>query len=132
MQDTARIGLTAFIWAVVGAVLMTAVTMAGDVTSGVVILSAIGFVFASQTTKSIWRDETETATRAEPIAKRKRGAPNDSTALLLELMDDDERQAFKEALAERMLNRVDRLSDDDGELPVGLADLINEPQERRR
>lgn len=39
--------------------------------------------------------------------------------LLMELMDDDERDAFKQTLKEQVINRHSRLSDDlvDGELP---------------
>jgi hypothetical protein len=39
--------------------------------------------------------------------------------LLMELMDEDERQAFKQTLKEQIINRNSRLADDwvDGELP---------------
>lgn len=130
MQDWARIGLTGFVWATVGATLIVALNMAGDVTAGVVVMTLIGFAFATHTSRVIWGlTEQQTANKAEPIAKRKRTAPN-STELLLDLMDDDEREAFKHALAERVLARADRLRDaDDGELPVGLDDLLDTPHD---
>ena len=56
-------------------------------------------------------------------AKRQSG---DTLALLLELMDDEEREAFKEALKQRTL---DNIGYDDGELPYSnetLASLLGD------
>jgi hypothetical protein len=51
--------------------------------------------------------------------------PDDKLALLLELMDEDERIAFKESLKQRVLG-----SEGDGELPydVGLLDAIEQEE----
>lgn len=62
-------------------------------------------------------------------AKRQSG---DKLALLLELMDDDERAAFKETLKKRTL---DNMGYDDGELPYSsdtLASLLGDEQSQDR
>jgi len=53
-------------------------------------------------------------------AKRKRGT-DDKFSLLMELMDDDERAAFKEALMRRVL--ADAADSGDGELPYDAESL---------
>jgi hypothetical protein len=65
--------------------------------------------------------------------KRKRTTFSESpnkTDMLLALMDDDEREAFKEALKQRMLDSVSRLSDD-GESPVAFDDLLRTDDSKR-
>ena len=60
-----------------------------------------------------------------PGQKKAKHHPDDKLALLLELMDEDERMAFKEALKQRVLGR-----ESDGELPydVGLLDAIEQEE----
>lgn len=70
--------------------------------------------------------------RAAEKAKRQ---PGDRLSLLLELMDEDERQAFKETLKQRIMD--DMRFNDEGELDyhTTLEDLLDEDsfgQQRRR
>ena len=62
----------------------------------------------------------------EEKAKRQR---DDKLALLLELMDEDERMAFKEALKQRVLG-----SESDGELPysVELLEVLEQQESASR
>jgi hypothetical protein len=67
-----------------------------------------------------------------PAATKSRRQRGDKLALLLELMDDDEREAFKEALKRRTL---DNIGYDDGELPYSsetLASLLEDQESQDR
>jgi hypothetical protein len=67
----------------------------------------------------------------EGKAKRQQG---DKLALLMEMMDEDERQAFKAALQQRLLQESGNMAYDDGELPYGaetLESLLDDDQLRR-
>jgi hypothetical protein len=107
-------------------------------TSGAVIITLMGLIFAYATTRNLWREEQpqgdRLARRREVLGeKRKRGQGDTKAEMLLALMDDDEREAFKHALQEQMLRGASRLSDD-GELmddEVPLADLLRENDRRR-
>lgn len=65
------------------------------------------------------------------IAKAKR-QPGDRLSMLLELMDEDEREAFKETLKQRLLD--DMSLNDDGELGyrTTLEDLLDDDSLRRQ
>jgi hypothetical protein len=57
------------------------------------------------------RKRKDTATATDPL--------DDKVHLLMDIMEEDERAAFKQALQERILDRVGRL-EDDGELPYAF------------
>jgi hypothetical protein len=63
-------------------------------------------------------------TSAQEKTKRQ---PDGKLALLLELMDEDERMAFKESLKQRVLD-----STSDGELPAELLEAVDEATSRAR
>ena len=70
---------------------------------------------------------------AQPLAEKSKRGGDDKLALLLSLMDDDERVAFKEALKQRLLDNAAAPSD--GELPYdadSLAALLHEQDSGRR
>jgi hypothetical protein len=75
-----------------------------------------------------------TARRVEtPTAEKSKRGGDDRIATLLALMDDDERQAFKEALKQRMLDSLAQPATD-GELPYDsdtLENLLQEQPSRR-
>ena len=65
------------------------------------------------------------------VSKAKR-QPGDRLSMLLELMDEDEREAFKETLKQRLLD--DMSLNDDGELGyrTTLEDLLDDDSLRRQ
>jgi hypothetical protein len=70
-----------------------------------------------------WTEKTLETSQSDQKAKRQQG---DKLALLLELMDDDERQAFKQLLKQQVLEETGYA---DGELPYAdetLESLLNE------
>ncbi len=72
-----------------------------------------------------WGQNTEKAKRA--------AGDNSRLSMLMEMMDEDEREAFKETLKERVLRdfQQDRINED-GELPTSLAALMEEEVGRQR
>lgn len=121
MDNEQRINIIALIWIVMGIVSVAVVT-SNELWPGlfITLMTAIlatvflGVLPGLFTTK---REEREKAKRS----------PQDHVAVLLEMMDDDERAAFKAELKQRILNDVDRVQD--GELPLGdttLAALLSD------
>ena len=75
-----------------------------------------------------WSENTQETSQSDQKAKRQQG---DYLAMLLDLMDDDERQAFMERLEQRAL---DDAGFSDGELPYGsdtLESLLKENTGKR-
>lgn len=138
MNNTLKLMVTAWVWVMVTVLGIVSIAIPGGMTSGAVIIVLMGLIFAYATTRNLWKTEDEQVTRRELRRevlgeKRKRGAGDTKAEMLLALMDDDEREAFKQALQDQMLRGAARLRDD-GELDddeVPLADLLAE-QERRR
>jgi hypothetical protein len=126
VRHIGRFLATAFIWAA-GAGIIDLSTH-GMNTFGTVVVVGLVLLFAFLTSRSIWYERvplTDDVTRHE---KRKRTTFSESpnkTDMLLALMDDNEREAFKEALKQRVLDSVSRLSDD-GEIPVAFDDLLRD------
>jgi hypothetical protein len=91
----------------------------GDVTAVTLMPLIIGFLV----TLVVWVGG-DSKGQARPAdyekAKRQPGDANTKLALLLELMDDDEREAFKETLKRRVL---DDMTSGDGELLADAATL---------
>ena len=78
---------------------------------------AIGGTFFILLFPDMIREENELTAAKLGLTKAKRAGgsqQDEQLALLLELMDDDERAAFKERLQQRVL---DNLGDNEGELP---------------
>jgi hypothetical protein len=125
-RDIIRLLVTGFIWLMVGIIGVLSIAIPGEMTSGAVIVTALGLIFAYATTRNIWQVEARTTrserTRERIYEKPKRGAGETKADLLLSLMDDDEREAFKRALQERVLRGTSRLADD-GEIETDSVTL---------
>jgi hypothetical protein len=140
MNNILRVMVTAWVWVMVTVLGIVSIVVPGGMTVGAVFITLLGLSFAYATTRGIWRlgdedeDNDQLEQRREVLGeKRKRGTGDTKTDMLLALMDDDEREAFKRALQDQMLRGAARLNDDgelDGEIP--LADLLREDDERRR
>ncbi len=131
--------ITLFIWSVCGAI---AIAVNVDVVSfWGAILAIVALAMATGTTGMIWTgDENDNAAGALGRAvnnddyreKRKRGNGDTKAEMLLALMDEDERQAFKQALQQRMLESSARLGDD-GEIDTPtLEALLNDKRDHHR
>ena len=97
----------------------------------VVALIGTLFVLGMQMERDKHRINAETLQKTEQ-EKPKRNA-DDNLALLLDLMDEDERQAFKAKLEQRILDNISNSAD--GELPAGagsLEMLMQEDQDEYR
>jgi len=124
--------VTAFIWLVCGIVAVSA--------SDNFIVVAVALAMATGATGMIWGDNDSSldeaigkAVSGEGSGKRKRGEGDTKAEMLLALMDDDERQAFKRALQQQMLESSARLSDD-GEIEnaTTLEELLKSDNHRQR
>jgi hypothetical protein len=98
------------------------------------LVSIVAIVFGFVTTMQVWekgRVSERSVRAAESFEKAKRSSdPETRMRLLMEMMDDDERQAFKQAMKEPMLS-VSR----DGELNYdadSLGALLDEDERPRR
>ena len=79
------------------------------------------------------KDERAEANTIEP-EKRKRAGYSEQLEAVFALMDDEEREAFKASLKERMLARTSRLMDiaDDGEGDTVSLESLLETRNTRR
>lgn len=120
-MDIGRLIATTIIWLGCFSLVFANIMNSGSgiVTLGILFLAVIGSV-------PIWESKgapptTDTATNESfNQEKLKREDTYDQKMrLLMELMDEDERDAFKQTLKEQVINRHSRLADDlmDGELP---------------
>lgn len=101
---------------------------------------AIPLIVAGASTGLIWQADADRAkyervsghsTRLDSVEKAKRD-PDAKMRLLLEMMDEDERQAFKESLKRQVMRNAgmnDGELDDEG---VSLSSLLNEQEKRLR
>lgn len=135
MNTLAKAIVTVFMWMVLGAIAMSS-TLGdpglGDVAAVIVAIAPLflgllgtGFIWAPEVFTGT-KDETETS----QMEKAKRVAGDSRMALLLEMMDEDERETFKESLKRRVLN--DMRFSEDGELPSATADLWDEQAADKR
>lgn len=131
MRDIGRFLLTGFIWAVVGLIGIVAVNT--GVGFGSVVIIALGLTFAYVTTRSLWGLENNNSDDASTSQrKRKRHEiQSEKIDMLMAMMDEDEKTAFKAALKQRLLDSTTRLSDD-GEAPVALSDLLDDDEAQYR
>lgn len=81
------------------------------------------------------QDQDEAQQSHHDISKQKRTAQDDPRmALLLDMMDDNEREAFKERLQKQLLGEAHQPTGDDGELfeRDSLYDLMQDDEKRLR
>ncbi|MCD4686629.1 MAG: hypothetical protein K8S97_11905 [Anaerolineae bacterium] len=121
MTSEQRANLVALIWIMMSVVCIVAVAN-GELGLGLLIplLVAILATFFLGVLPGMLTTALETREKAKRT-------PQDRMSLLMEMMDDDERAAFKAALKQRVLDDLDRA--EDGELPLGdttLAALIGD------
>jgi hypothetical protein len=136
-RDTVRLIASMFIWAVIGLIPLLSLAIAEEIAAPVAWITLFGMAFAYAATRQIWNlggEEDEKKQSGDYAGKRKRGSGDTKADMLLALMDDDEREAFKEALKQRMLDSSARLSDD-GEIEsefdvTSLEALLREDRER--
>ncbi|MFW5749047.1 MAG: hypothetical protein ACOCYT_05485 [Chloroflexota bacterium] len=128
MHDFWKMVTTSFAWLILGGVAIAVLfTDMSSMDRGIISLTAMILAFA--VTGLLWvapqfmqarmpRDTTRYHTQASVKSKRGDGQPLDKYSLLLQMMDEDEKAAFKRALQARLL--ADPVSDD-GELRAGSA-----------
>ena len=133
--NTAKMISTIFVWLVMGIIAIVTLTREGLDLIGGVILAVTLLAMATIVMKTIWggpgiigiRDENGIA------GKSKRGSRREERlALLLDMLDDQEREAFKEALKRRVLEDADYA---DGELPYSsetIESLLLDENDKRR
>lgn len=126
MKDLEKSFLTLIAW--IGCFVLAIHGMNTDMTIGVIFafLSAFGFTMILW-----WNDEqiseffgdgshkSETSDEVLTYKAKREDSYDSKMRLLMELMDDDEREAFKQTLKDQIINRHTRLDDGlvDGELP---------------
>lgn len=129
--------ITVVMWLVMGAISFFALASSVFIEDwAVVVLTLVPLVMAVIGTAFVWDvggsadDEAQHSAQSE---KAKRQAGDDRVRMLLELMDDDEREALKQQLRAQMLrgDSGSRLGQD-GELPVNFADLLDDDEDKKR
>ena len=144
MGDIGKTLSTIAVWAALGLIAMMAVIDNSSMTGMWVALGAMLTALAA--TVVIWVVAEAVKKPNAPKSARQLGddlraaekakrQPGDRLNLLLELMDDDEREAFKETLKQRIMD--DMRLNDEGELDyhTTLEDLLDDDairQQRRR
>lgn len=137
MKDFGRFLLTLFIWAIIGAIGFASFIDEG-ITSGAVILVVILLSFGTGLTNILMGQGSSDNHRpnedGSALEKPKRtGADVDKTELLLSMMDEEERAAFKAALQQRILDSAARLSDgvrSDGEMDIETLENLLQKERR--
>jgi hypothetical protein len=141
MKDLEKSILTLIAW--IGCFVLAIHAMNTDMTIGIILAFAGAFGFPML----LWGDEEQiseffmgdssadddekqatSASQTSDKLKRK-DSYDQKMRLLMELMDDDEREAFKQTLKDQVINRYNHLADGlvDGELPFDAEefDLYN-------
>ena len=126
MEQLGRLLSTGFIWALCAGITITALIVGGEYnTDGfqTIMVTVVPMISALLATFMIWvapelarRGQSDSRRRDAPgtSSKNKRTATDSESArlaTLMELMDEDERAAFKESLKRRVMNEQ-RLNDD--------------------
>lgn len=129
-QDIGKFLLTLVVWVICGFVAVFPMFNEG-ISSGAVMVIVIALIAAVGATSVLWGDGDETDTDIKTAQeKRKRDETMPQVDLLLSMMDEDERAAFKDELKRRVLDeRTARLSDD-GEVQ-SLDALLDEKHHTR-
>ncbi len=127
MSSSDRGGLLATIWF---SMALVAIGIAVGSSSPALLAVPISVALIMTIALVLVPDVVAVLTAQREKAKRE---PQDRLSMLLELMDEDERAAFKESLKRRVLDDIGRT--DDGELPADdatLAALLDEEQAQKR
>jgi hypothetical protein len=137
MNEAAKAIPTIIIWLVAGGIAITAlIASRGDIGTAIPII-AIVMAVGLFSTAAIWTSEgagknaSQRITETPEKAKRRGGTPDSRMALLMEMMNEDEREAFKETLKRRILDEAAYGGMNDGELPESLSDLMDEGHGKR-
>ena len=136
-NDFWRVVATIAVWILLAGVSITALVASGSAGSNIDItaVALVPLIMGFFVTIPIWHGSgsSDDATVTTSSEKAKRGAsdPDAKLRLLYELMDDDEREAFKATLKQRVL---DDMTYDDGELATDaetLESLLDESVSRQ-
>lgn len=103
MNDKWRVGLTLMFWVVgIGVTLI----FLGNVTAGLLDdwLIVVPLILTLLSTVTLWGVDPEKALPNSSPSEKKSDTTAYTMALLMEMMDEDERQTFKERLQERILS----------------------------
>lgn len=137
LGDLGRMGATVFIWGMASLISLFALNTSFDVSIGVVFIILVAMSFAYASTRVIWgvasTPAASTPANADDVDKPKRAVRDSKAEILLALMDEDERESFKEALKHKILYEGARLSDE-GELdiPTSVDALLQEERRYRQ
>lgn len=132
----AKAALTAILWIAMSVI--TVVAIANDIRDPAIVMGPLGIAFVM--TFVLWvladvitqpQGQTPQSRQVETAEKAKRGDSDARLALLLDMMDADERDAFKEQLKAEILQ--DMRGGNDGELNsrLSLSDLLDEEEQLR-
>jgi hypothetical protein len=119
--DIGRVFATAIIWigcfGLVGANIITGGS--GIVTLGILFIAMLASVPIWESKESDKSSKTPSDTTVNPEKLKREDSYDQKMRLLMELMDDDEREAFKQTLKQQVISHRNPLSDRliDGELP---------------
>ena len=122
---------TIFIWMMVAGISITTIMQSNyGIQSGEGIVIIMSMIVGAIATGAIWKNSgnssQEPQNAQQRLEKAKRGAAsgNSKLALLMEMMDDNEREAFKDTLKQRLLDEA-VYGSSDGE-SLSLETLLEE------
>ena len=131
---------TLFMWLMLSAIAIISIDTPGGDSAWVAIVAMIAAVVgtffiwvASELIKQEAAEKSQQQAQSYEKAKRGSGSAGDKLALLLEMMDYDEREAFKETLKRRVLD--DASVGNDGEINyegVSLGALLDDQSRQSR
>lgn len=112
--------VSVFIWCVVAFIAGTGLLNSGSINGlALTVIIFISFLSAALATMALWVPQVfhESVTVTDEVPEKAKHVDSEEARLrmLMELMDDDEREAFKQTLKQRMLD-ADPYAD--GELPL--------------
>lgn len=127
MRDNTHLGkaiATLGIWLIAGGIGITAL-LTSTVTADHEMVAVVALIVAFVATRSIWNEPKD---KNRKFGKAKRGDNNsDKLSLLLELMSEEEREAFKESLKRQYTADFSQ----DGEIPYDYYEDESIDYERR-
>ncbi len=124
------------IWAIMGMISLSAIIFSdGNPNLFTLLIVLTPLLLGLGATLAIWMDsdsDTNNSSETTHDSEKAKRVAGDKYALLLQMMDDDEREAFKYSLKQRLLDAVYE-DYDDGELPsASLEDLLMSEKKLRR
>ena len=129
-EHTSKFIVSLVMWIGILGISLATLLNSQTIESWVVAVVALGSLIAGTIgTAAIWSpqvltDHAEPSRQAGDFEKAKRQAGMSKLDLLMEMMDDDEREAFKHSLKRQVL--TDMRLNDDGELPDAASVLWDE------